>query len=127
MKVNVKSWHGVSYWHWVVPNDENLCGICRVSFDGTCPSCDYPGDQCPLVVGESCHHNFHLHCITKWLETDASNGLCPMCRQEFKMGFPAGIENAKAHLGNHYFENHVNVSNNHTTTDNNEMNVELTG
>ncbi len=30
-----------------------------------------------------CHHAFHLHCIWKWLETDTSRGLCPMCRQPF--------------------------------------------
>ncbi|GMM35508.1 anaphase promoting complex subunit 11 [Saccharomycopsis crataegensis] len=99
MKVTFKKWHAVTYWHWSVPNQDDLCGICRVSFDGTCPSCTYPGDSCPLVVGESCHHNFHMHCITKWLQTDASKGLCPMCRQDFKMVFPAGIDNAREHLG----------------------------
>ena len=28
-------------------------------------------------------HNFHLHCILKWLEQETSKGLCPMCRQIF--------------------------------------------
>lgn len=93
MKVNIAEWHGVTTWHWkLAPTDEQendgayideLCGICRVSFDGTCPNCKYPGDECPLVLGAGCTHNFHLHCILKWLEQDTSKGLCPMCRQIF--------------------------------------------
>ena len=30
-----------------MPEDE-VCGICRVQFDGTCPTCKYPGDDCTL-------------------------------------------------------------------------------
>lgn len=91
MKVNILEWQAVSTWHWKLTDDnddasdyvDELCGICRVSFDGTCPSCKYPGDECPLVLGGGCTHNFHLHCILKWLEQDTSKGLCPMCRQTF--------------------------------------------
>lgn len=28
--------------------DEDVCGICRVAFDGCCPDCKVPGDACPL-------------------------------------------------------------------------------
>ncbi|ODQ77459.1 hypothetical protein BABINDRAFT_41595 [Babjeviella inositovora NRRL Y-12698] len=84
MKVTIKQWHQVSTWHWKLPADDDLCGICRVSFDGTCPSCKYPGDDCPLVIGD-CNHNFHMHCVLKWLETETSKGTCPMCRQVFRM------------------------------------------
>lgn len=28
--------------------EDEVCGICRVQFDGTCPTCKYPGDDCPL-------------------------------------------------------------------------------
>lgn len=90
MKVNILEWHGVTTWHWKVSGDsagdgymDELCGICRVAFDGTCPNCKYPGDECPIVLGSGCTHNFHLHCILKWLEQDTSKGLCPMCRQIF--------------------------------------------
>lgn len=93
MKVNIVEWHGVTTWHWkLAPSEglenesayvDELCGICRVAFDGTCPNCKYPGDDCPLVLGGGCTHNFHLHCILKWLEQDTSKGLCPMCRQIF--------------------------------------------
>ncbi|KAG7663863.1 APC11 [[Candida] subhashii] len=96
MKVNIVEWKAFSTWHWELvssaannnnnnSNDyvEELCGICRVSFDGTCPNCKYPGDDCPIVLGSGCTHNFHLHCILKWLEQENSKGLCPMCRQIF--------------------------------------------
>ncbi|KAK6453644.1 ubiquitin-protein ligase anaphase promoting complex [Scheffersomyces xylosifermentans] len=92
MKVNIVEWHGFSTWHWNLATEshpensgyvDELCGICRVAFDGTCPNCKYPGDDCPIVLGSGCTHNFHLHCILKWLEQDTSKGLCPMCRQTF--------------------------------------------
>lgn len=88
MKVQVLDWNLVASWHWNLREEETgvadeLCGICRVPFDGTCPSCRYPGTDCPLILGDGCTHNFHLHCILKWLEQDTSKGLCPMCRQVF--------------------------------------------
>lgn len=90
MKVSITEWHAFSTWHWDLMPDtlhsayvDELCGICRVAFDGTCPNCKYPGDECPIVLGLGCTHNFHLHCIIKWLEQDNSKGLCPMCRQTF--------------------------------------------
>lgn len=85
MKVKIKEWHGVATWQWHIdkPNADELCGICRVPFEGTCPSCRFPGESCPLILGKGCPHNFHLHCILQWLEQSASRGLCPMCRQIF--------------------------------------------
>jgi hypothetical protein len=47
MKVRIKEWHAVATWRWDMPEDE-VCGICRVQFDGTCPTCKYPGDDCSL-------------------------------------------------------------------------------
>ena len=58
-----------------MPEDE-VCGICRVQFDGTCPTCKHPGDDCTLrlfncsliiafiltiftVIGK-CGHSFHM-------------------------------------------------------------------
>ncbi|KAK6461340.1 ubiquitin-protein ligase anaphase promoting complex [Scheffersomyces coipomensis] len=102
MKVKIIDWHGVSSWHWNLVSDnqneseyvDELCGICRVAFDGTCPNCLYPGDDCPIVLGAGCSHNFHLHCIYKWLEQNSSKGLCPMCRQVFtyKESYPIVTE-----------------------------------
>ncbi|KAI4463593.1 ring box [Holotrichia oblita] len=72
---------GVATWKWIA-NDDN-CGICRMPFDGCCPDCKLPGDDCPLVWGE-CSHCFHMHCIMKWLQSQQVNQQCPMCRQEWK-------------------------------------------
>ncbi|KAK9459598.1 anaphase-promoting complex subunit 11 [Lipomyces oligophaga] len=82
MKVTINRWNAVSTWHWGDTRDE-VCGICRVAFEGTCPGCKYPGDDCPLMIGE-CSHAFHMHCLLNWLSTEASRGLCPMCRRRFQ-------------------------------------------
>ncbi|CCX07929.1 Similar to Anaphase-promoting complex subunit 11; acc. no. Q9UT86 [Pyronema omphalodes CBS 100304] len=47
MKVKIKSYTACAAWRWDVPEDD-VCGICRVQFDGTCPNCRYPGDDCPF-------------------------------------------------------------------------------
>lgn len=47
MKVTIKQWNAVATWRWDMPDDE-VCGICRVQFDGTCPTCKFPGDDCSL-------------------------------------------------------------------------------
>ena len=49
MKVTIKEWNAVATWRWDMPDDE-VCGICRVQFDGTCPTCKFPGDDCSLCM-----------------------------------------------------------------------------
>ena len=49
MKVTIKEWNAVATWRWDMPEDE-VCGICRVQFDGTCPTCKFPGDDCSLCM-----------------------------------------------------------------------------
>lgn len=48
LKVKIKKWTAVAVWKWITPNDETECGICRLPFDGCCPSCKFPGDDCSL-------------------------------------------------------------------------------
>jgi anaphase-promoting complex subunit 11 len=57
MKVTVKHWHAVAQWRWDTgaaesdgndAENEDVCGICRVPYEGCCPSCKMPGDDCPL-------------------------------------------------------------------------------
>ncbi|PQE08979.1 Anaphase promoting complex subunit protein [Rutstroemia sp. NJR-2017a WRK4] len=79
MKVKIKTWNAVATWRWDIPDDD-VCGICQVHFDGTCPTCKYPGDDCSLLSGK-CGHNFHMHCIIEWIKQDSAKGQCPMCRQ----------------------------------------------
>ncbi|KZT58798.1 RING/U-box [Calocera cornea HHB12733] len=92
MKVTVKQWNAVAYWKWDTgstteadPNpdedaEDDVCGICRVSFEGCCPTCKMPGDDCPLIWGQ-CTHVFHMHCLLKWLNTASSKQQCPMDRR----------------------------------------------
>ncbi|KAJ3993289.1 anaphase-promoting complex subunit 11 RING-H2 finger-domain-containing protein [Lentinula boryana] len=91
MKVEVKRWHAVAQWRWdtgVLSEDPGkgdddegeVCGICRVPFEGCCPVCKVPGDDCPLIWGE-CSHVFHMHCLLKWIGTQASKQQCPMDRR----------------------------------------------
>ena len=53
MKVHIKHWSAVAQWRWNTgnadPDDEgDVCGICRVPYEGCCPSCKMPGEDCPL-------------------------------------------------------------------------------
>ncbi len=36
--------------------EDDVCGICRVQFDGTCPQCNYPGDECTLRTYDALGH-----------------------------------------------------------------------
>ncbi|XP_020276105.1 anaphase-promoting complex subunit 11 isoform X1 [Asparagus officinalis] len=81
MKVKILNWHAVASWTWDAQDE--TCGICRMAFDGCCPDCKFPGDDCPLIWG-ACNHSFHLHCILKWVNSQTSQPHCPMCRREWQ-------------------------------------------
>jgi hypothetical protein len=33
--------------------EDDVCGICRLAFESTCPECKIPGDDCPLSTSPS--------------------------------------------------------------------------
>ncbi|POW03922.1 hypothetical protein PSTT_10733, partial [Puccinia striiformis] len=106
MKVIIKSFNPVAHWKWnltnlkpIYPNqepeaapgltepeetdesnDKDLCGIFRVAFEGCCPDCKVPGEDCPLSFLGECTHIFHWHCLLKWLAQESSKQSCPMDR-----------------------------------------------
>ncbi|KIM31894.1 hypothetical protein M408DRAFT_327292 [Serendipita vermifera MAFF 305830] len=95
MRVIVHEYHSVAQWRWKIEgrdetteedDEDEVCGICRVAYDGCCPDCNHPGDDCPLICGK-CTHVFHMHCIEKWINTASSNRQCPMDRRTW---VPAG-------------------------------------
>ena len=47
MRVKVLAVSAVAEWRWGI--DEDVCGICRNSFESCCPGVKYPGDDCPPV------------------------------------------------------------------------------
>ncbi|KAI2638534.1 anaphase-promoting complex subunit 11 RING-H2 finger-domain-containing protein [Xylaria nigripes] len=121
MKVKITKWNAVATWRWDLPEDD-VCGICQVHFDGTCPTCKYPGDDCSLcmfsyqapvnnvmvidayfvvsiliVVSGKCGHNFHMHCIMEWIKQDSAKGQCPMCRQKFEWNEAGGGQQRQLH------------------------------
>lgn len=81
MKVTIQKVRLVAAWTWNAGDD--ACGICRNAFDGCCPDCNIPGDDCPTIWG-ACKHYFHLHCISKWIAAQPpEQQKCPMCRQDW--------------------------------------------
>ncbi|PWN48146.1 RING/U-box [Violaceomyces palustris] len=83
MKVKLKSFTPVAYWHWDTRDPDDVCGICQNQFDGVCGTCKEPGDGCPLLFGK-CTHEFHLHCIMQWLEQHSRKPLCPLCKRPWE-------------------------------------------
>jgi anaphase-promoting complex subunit 11 len=119
MKVTVKAYHAVAAWKWDTSSeshklfkfaspdndgyededdedDDEVCGICRQAFEGCCPDCKVPGDDCPLskpletdgyvalsdhAVWGECSHVFHMHCLLKWIDTESSKQQCPLDRR----------------------------------------------
>jgi anaphase-promoting complex subunit 11 len=73
LKVTVKHWHAAASWTWNAGDD--VCGICRMPFDGCPPGSKFPGDDSPVVWG-TCGHAFHLQCISKWLQSDTDQVRC---------------------------------------------------
>ena len=63
MKVEIEEWHAVSTWTWTSNAEDDACGICRLAFDGCCPDCKMPGDDCPIVWGE-CRYDLIFHNVT---------------------------------------------------------------
>ncbi|PAV19073.1 anaphase-promoting complex subunit Apc11 [Pyrrhoderma noxium] len=92
MKVRINRWHAIANWLWDTgtrgenedgeDGEGDVCGICRVPFEGCCPQCKLPGDDCPLIWGE-CTHVFHMHCLLKWIATPDSKQNCPMDRRKW--------------------------------------------
>lgn len=103
-------YNSVAQWRWKIEgrdpaieedDEDEVCGICRVAYDGCCPDCSHPGDDCPLsidwlsntqvpiltvsLVCGKCTHVFHMHCIEKWINTASSNRQCPMDRRTWGM------------------------------------------
>lgn len=101
MKVKITKWNAVATWRWDIPDDD-VCGICQVHFDGTCPTCKYPGDDCSLrklwpigirpssnnwcAVSGKCGHNFHMVRTIRTVVGQCSNPTLALYRRVDQAG-----------------------------------------
>ncbi|KAI6105159.1 anaphase-promoting complex subunit 11 [Pisolithus croceorrhizus] len=82
MNVRIRHLCAVPPWRWNTSNkndnavaDDDLgdvCGICRVPYEGCCPVCKMSGDDFLLstiinTIWGRCGPVFHMHCLLKWL------------------------------------------------------------
>ncbi|TBT97113.1 RING-H2 zinc finger domain-containing protein [Hamiltosporidium tvaerminnensis] len=76
VKISLKKIYATYSWKWDL--EDEMCGICQQSFEQMCSECTHPVN-CKPCIG-SCKHAYHMHCVSKWLQ---SNKICPMCRKDW--------------------------------------------
>jgi RING-box protein 1 len=72
--ISVEEWNGVALWSWDLLVD--TCAICRNLIMEPCIECQSAktSEVCEPACG-ACNHAYHLHCITRWLQT---RNVCPL-------------------------------------------------
>lgn len=72
----------IALWSWK-ESVEN-CAICREALLGICINCEaevaHSTRDCRSVRG-NCGHEFHFHCIYRWLTTNREE--CPLCSRSW--------------------------------------------
>lgn len=61
-----------------------LCAICKEKLDAKCIEClaNHEEGQCNVVNGKhTCDHEFHQHCMDRWL---MHGNVCPLCNVPWK-------------------------------------------
>lgn len=81
--IEVKRWSSRTLWAWDAATD--ACSLCRNDIHNFCIECQarqikVQNDQCAVVYG-TCLHQFHYHCIKKWLNT---RDICPLDNRKWE-------------------------------------------
>ena len=81
-RFEVMKWNAVALWAWDIAVDK--CAICRNLIMSSCCECQYnnksgTSEDCTVARGV-CNHVFHLHCISRWLNT---RNVCPLDNNEW--------------------------------------------
>lgn len=86
-RFQVRKWTAIALWSYDITVDN--CAICRNHIMDKCIECqsvqemnNIDHDNCTIAWGK-CSHVFHMHCISKWLNT---RQVCPLDNRnwEFK-------------------------------------------
>lgn len=69
------------------------CVICRNDMSTKCIECeDNKNESCQCIRSHACDHEFHYHCIKRWLKT---RNVCPLC---FKDWAYEAMDNAASNI-----------------------------
>jgi RING-box protein 1 len=80
-RIRVKKWSAVAFWSYDIEND--TCAICHNQLMVPCISCEAEpnhASECTVAWGH-CSHQYHFHCITRWLKTRST---CPLDDTEWE-------------------------------------------
>jgi RING-box protein 1 len=80
----LKKWAAVAVWTYDVGDVEN-CAICLNALSERCIDCTVDmsaAEECLQVWG-TCNHQYHVHCINKFLRS-RSLAKCPLCQGDWE-------------------------------------------
>ena len=81
--IKLRKWHAIALWSYDVDDAEN-CAICLNSLSERCIDCtvDVAAVQDCTQVWGVCNHQYHAHCINKFLRSKALPK-CPLCQGDW--------------------------------------------
>lgn len=87
ISIELVNWNPYAFWKFKSTSTE--CPICREHYETGCVSClsdatTKTNFEC-LISQSKCGHNFHKHCIEKWVQSKGKFCLCPVCSTPYEI------------------------------------------